>query len=178
MRSLGFQYNEIIPQREKVQSAQGFKTFAVTTEDEDDGTLRHFVVKREFAEGAIMMSMLKFPAHALPPPGEPAHVMYRCMSFASGRDNVHPHVATVTASSACIRVDQSLDGDGQVPRAARASCPVNCPEKGGRWSRELYTSAGSSSDVKLYCVQKECPHQLALPWGTRHLISPELAEKM
>ena len=23
---------------------------------------------------------------------------------------------------------------------------------------------------------KECTHQLALPWGTRHLISPELAE--
>ena len=24
---------------------------------------------------------------------------------------------------------------------------------------------------------KECTHQLALPWGTRHLISPELAGK-
>ena len=55
----------------------------MTTEDEDDGTLRHFVVKREFAEGAIMMSMLNFPADALPPPGEAEPVMYRCMSFAS-----------------------------------------------------------------------------------------------
>ena len=26
-------------------------------------------------------------------------------------------------------------------------------------------------------AQKECTHQLALPWGTRHLISPELAGK-
>ena len=25
--------------------------------------------------------------------------------------------------------------------------------------------------------QKEYTHQLALPWGTRHLISPKLAEK-
>ena len=50
---------------------------AVTTEDEDDGTLRHFVIKREFAEGAIMMAMLKFPAAALPAPGQPAPMMYR-----------------------------------------------------------------------------------------------------
>ena len=29
------------------------------------------------------------------------------------------------------------------------------------------------------CLERslECPHQLALPWGTRHLISPELAGK-
>ena len=26
-------------------------------------------------------------------------------------------------------------------------------------------------------VYKGCPHQLALPWGTRHLISPELTGK-
>ena len=26
-------------------------------------------------------------------------------------------------------------------------------------------------------AQKECTHQLALPWGTRHLISPGLAGK-
>ena len=49
----------------------------VTSEDEDDGTLRHFVVKREYAEGSIMMSMGKFPAAALPEPGQPAPMMYR-----------------------------------------------------------------------------------------------------
>jgi len=61
---------------------------AVTSEDEDDGTLRHFVIKREFAEGAIMMSMVKFPADALPTPGQPAPMMYRYsssfISFNSG----------------------------------------------------------------------------------------------
>lgn len=51
---------------------------AVTSEDEDDGTLRHFVIKREFAEGAIMMAMLKFPGGALPAPGGPAPLVYRC----------------------------------------------------------------------------------------------------
>ncbi|CAK0779312.1 hypothetical protein CVIRNUC_004740 [Coccomyxa viridis] len=61
------------------QTSLGAKTerLAVTTEDEDDGTLRHFVIKREFAEGAIMMAMLKFPAAALPEPGQPAPMMYR-----------------------------------------------------------------------------------------------------
>ena len=49
----------------------------MTSEDEDDGTLRHFVVKREYAEGSIMMSMGKFPAAALPEPGQPAPMMYR-----------------------------------------------------------------------------------------------------
>lgn len=49
----------------------------VTSEDEDDGTLRHFVLKREFAEGSIMMSMGKFPAAALPEPGQPAPMVYR-----------------------------------------------------------------------------------------------------
>ena len=49
----------------------------VTSEDEDDGTLRHFVLKREFAEGSIMMTMGKFPAAALPEPGQPAPMMYR-----------------------------------------------------------------------------------------------------
>lgn len=50
---------------------------AVTSEDEDDGKLRHFVVKREYAEGSIMMSMGKFPAAALPEPGQPAPMVYR-----------------------------------------------------------------------------------------------------
>ena len=49
----------------------------MTSEDEDDGQLRHFVIKREFAEGAIMMSMVKFPADALPTSGQPAPMMYR-----------------------------------------------------------------------------------------------------
>ena len=49
----------------------------VMSEDEDDGTLRHFVLKREFAEGSIMMSMGKFPAAALPEPGQPAPMVYR-----------------------------------------------------------------------------------------------------
>ena len=31
--------------------------------------------------------------------------------------------------------------------------------------------------VSLMRVKKQCQHQLALPWGTRHLISPELAGK-
>ena len=30
--------------------------------------------------------------------------------------------------------------------------------------------------ASLMRAQKECTHQLALPWGTRHLISCELAE--
>ena len=49
----------------------------VASEDEDDGTLRHFVLKREYAEGSIMMAMGKFPAAALPEPGQPAPMMYR-----------------------------------------------------------------------------------------------------
>ena len=58
----------------------GLDFLAVTSEDEDDGQLRHFVIKREFAEGAIMMSMVKFPADALPAPGQPAPMMYRYSS--------------------------------------------------------------------------------------------------
>ncbi len=50
---------------------------AVTSEDEDDGMLRQFLVKREYAEGSIIMSMGKFPAAALPEPGQPAPMMYR-----------------------------------------------------------------------------------------------------
>ena len=30
---------------------------------------------------------------------------------------------------------------------------------------------------RLTHAQKECTHQLALPWGSRHLISPALAGK-
>ena len=30
----------------------------------------------------------------------------------------------------------------------------------------------------VYTAKKGCTHQLALPWGTRHLISPESAGQL
>jgi hypothetical protein len=43
-----------------------------------EGELRQYVLKREFAEGAIYMTMLQFPAHALLVAQHGPGTLYRC----------------------------------------------------------------------------------------------------
>ena len=51
---------------------------AVVTNNEEEGSLRHFIIKREFAEGAILVKKVKFPSEALPTANKPAPALYRC----------------------------------------------------------------------------------------------------
>ena len=78
----------------------------------------------------------------------------------------------VSASSVCTHVDKSLDGDGQVSRAARAVCPVNCPEKEGQRSQELSVSAGRSVDENLCWCRGDAP------WRTRPAIPLYMGEEV
>lgn len=56
----------------------------MVTEDEEEGQMRHYIVKREFAEGAILMEKIKFPAAALPSsPSNAAPAVFRCRVPAS-----------------------------------------------------------------------------------------------
>ena len=58
-------------------------------------------------------------------------------------------------------------------------------QAGSGWGLALsWSPSGQPLNLAKACVflllshaWKECAHQLALPWGTRHLISPELAGK-
>lgn len=52
--------------------------FAVVTNDAEEGRLRHFIIKREFAEGAILVKKIAFPADALPGVNNSAPALYRC----------------------------------------------------------------------------------------------------
>ncbi|BDA47174.1 hypothetical protein COCOBI_10-0190 [Coccomyxa sp. Obi] len=50
---------------------------SLVSSNEREGQLRHFIIKREFAEGAILVKKIKFPADALPPVNQTAPTLYR-----------------------------------------------------------------------------------------------------
>ncbi len=49
----------------------------MVSSNEREGQLRHFIIKREFAEGAILVQKIKFPAGALPPVNHTAPTLYK-----------------------------------------------------------------------------------------------------
>ncbi len=50
---------------------------AVVSSNEREGQLRNFIIKREFAEGAILVKKIKFPADALPTVNYTAPTLYK-----------------------------------------------------------------------------------------------------
>ncbi|EIE23347.1 hypothetical protein COCSUDRAFT_41613 [Coccomyxa subellipsoidea C-169] len=50
---------------------------SLVTNNEEEGALRHFIIKREFAEGAILVKKVKFPSEALPTANKSAPALYR-----------------------------------------------------------------------------------------------------
>lgn len=42
-----------------------------------DGLLRHYVIKREYAEGSMSVTKLQFPDAALPQAGQPPPMLYK-----------------------------------------------------------------------------------------------------
>ncbi len=78
---------------------------AVVTNNEEEGSLRHFIIKREFAEGAILVKKVKFPSEALPTANKSAPALYRCaMPFLLRSEICRGRTSQIKTDTECVAV--------------------------------------------------------------------------